>query len=170
MAILCNRNRPQRETVSALPELTLRPFVVFEEHSQMNRFVFALAVTLIFGLADASFAQQWCGCGQDCFINQGRRIGAPGLDIPSECPCGSMSPWGNVSTSFPPAPGAPLPGPPGLMPATPIVAPPAPSPSAPPAPPKFPSGTTVPTPAPTTSPGVTGADRGPSSVVTRRTP
>lgn len=131
----------------------------------MNQFVFALAVTLVWGIADVSQAQSSCGFGT---CTRGHTHGSYGM---SGCCsiCSIPGPCGNVAPSFPPGPGPSILWLPGLIPPTPIVAsPPIPSPppatqkqSAPPA--AVPSALTTP------PPSTTSAERGSSRVMSRQT-
>ena len=90
----------------------------------MNRFVFALAVTLVLGMVGVSRAQ--CGCQLNDYT-PGHTAGSywtTGCCRYRDCPisCGQVAP------SFPPGPGPLTITMPGLMPPTLIVSPPMPSP------------------------------------------
>jgi len=130
----------------------------------MNRFAFALAVTLVLGMVGVSRAQ--CGCHLDGYT-PGHTAGSywmtgccPYRDCPISC--------GRVAPSFPPGPGPSTLTLPGLMPSTLIVSPP-PMPSPPPASEAQPAPPAAPPSAPTTPPPTKGADRGSSRVMGRPT-
>ena len=129
----------------------------------MNRFVFALAVTLVLGMVGVSRAQ--CGCQLNDYT-PGHTAGSywtTGCCRYRDCPisCGQVAP------SFPPGPGPLTITMPGLMPPTLIVSPPMPSPppssEAQPAPPAAASIT------PATPPATKSADRGSARVMGNQT-
>jgi hypothetical protein len=129
----------------------------------MNRFVLALAVTLVFGMVDVSraqYAQSGCGFGTLTTEHCRGSYWMTGCCPFRDCPCG---PFGQVAPSFPPAPGVSTLTLPGLMPSTLIVSPP-PMPGPPPASEAQPAPTAAPPSAPTTPPPTKSADRGPSRV------
>jgi hypothetical protein len=129
----------------------------------MNRFVIALAVTLVLGIADVSQSQYGFGT-----YTAGHARGSYGI---SGCCtiCSGSGPFGNVALSFPPGPGSSTLWLPGLIPPTPIVASP-PSPSPPPTTEKQPAPSAAASSAPTTPPlSPTSAERGSSRVMSRQT-